>query len=326
MRRREFIALAGGAAAWPLVARAQQPALPMVGYMHGGTRGEPALRNTDAFRQGLRETGYIEHQNITIEYRWAEDHYDRLPGLAADLVRLKVTVIAAAGTPAALAAKAATAVIPIVFETAGDPVTLGLVASLNQPGRNVTGVTQLNSELVPKRLGLLHDLIPTAKIIGLLVNQKDPRAETQSSDMQEAARALGLQIHILNASTEAEIDTAFASLVQLRAGALIVGTGNFFTTRREQLAALAARHRVPAIYQYGHFVAAGGLMSYGASLTEAYRLAGIYTGRILKGDKPADLPVARPTKFELVINLKTASALGLTIPPGVLAIADEVIE
>ena len=277
-------------------------------------------------RQGLRETGYIEHQNITIEYRWAEDHYDRLPGLAADLVRLKVTVIAAAGTPAALAAKAATAVIPIVFETAGDPVTLGLVASLNQPGRNVTGVTQLNSELVPKRLGLLHDLIPTAKIIGLLVNQKDPRAETQSSDMQEAARALGLQIHILNASTEAEIDTAFASLVQLRAGALIVGTGNFFTTRREQLAALAARHRVPAIYQYGHFVAAGGLMSYGASLTEAYRLAGIYTGRILKGDKPADLPVARPTKFELVINLKTASALGLTIPPGVLAIADEVIE
>jgi len=327
MKRREFIALAGGAVvAWPLVARAQQPAMPMVGYMHGGTRDYETLRHADAFRQGLSETGYIEDQNIAIEYRWAEDHYDRLPGLAADLVRLKVTVIAAAGTPAALAAKAATAVIPIVFETAGDPVTLGLVASLNQPGRNVTGVTQLNSELVPKRLGLLHDLIPTAKIIGLLVNQKDPRAETQSSDMQEAARALGLQIHILNASTEAEIDTAFASLVQLRAGALIVGTGNFFTTRREQLAALAARHRVPAIYQYGHFVAAGGLMSYGASLTEAYRLAGIYTGRILKGDKPADLPVARPTKFELVINLKTASALGLTIPPGVLAIADEVIE
>src|SRR6266700_3273494 len=216
MRRREFIALAGGAAAWPLVARAQQPALPMVGYMHGGTRDYETLRNTDAFRQGLRETGYIEDQNITIEYRWAEDHYDRLPGLAADLVRLKVTVIAAAGTPAALAAKAATAVIPIVFETAGDPVTLGLVASLNQPGRNVTGVTELNSEWVPKRLGLLHDFIPTAKIISLLVNQKDPRAETQSSDMQEAARALGLQIHILNASTEAEIDTSFACLVQRR--------------------------------------------------------------------------------------------------------------
>jgi putative ABC transport system substrate-binding protein len=241
-------------------------------------------------------------------------------------VRRKVTVIAAAGTPAALAAKAATPVIPIIFETAGDPVTLGLVASLNQPGRNITGVTQLNSELVPKRLGLLHDLIPTAKIIGLLVNPKDPRAENQSRDMQEAAQALGLQIHVLNASTEGEIDTAFADLVQLRTGALIVGTGGFFNTRREQLAALAARHKVPAIYQYRLFVPAGGLMSYGASLNDAYRLAGVYTGRILKGEKPAELPVARPTKFELVINLKTASALGLSIPPGVLAIADEVIE
>jgi ABC-type uncharacterized transport system substrate-binding protein len=327
MRRREFVALLGGAAAaWPLTARAQQPAMPVIGLINGATRSEPALRNMDAFRQGLRETGYIEDRNITIEYRWAEDHEDRLPGLAADLVRRNVTMIAAAGTPAALAAKAATAVIPIVFETAGDPVTLGLVASLNQPGRNVTGVTQLSSELVPKRLGLLHDLIPAAKIIGLLVNQKDPRAETQSSDMQEGARALGLQIHILSASNEAEIDTAFASLVQLRAGALIVGTGNFFTTRREQLAALAARHKVPVIYQYRLFVAAGGLMSYGASITDAYRLAGIYSGRVLKGEKPADLPVARPTKFELVINLKTANALGLKIPPGVLAIADEVIE
>jgi putative tryptophan/tyrosine transport system substrate-binding protein len=327
MKRREFVLLIGGAAVvWPLAARAQQPAMPMIGYMNGGTRDEYALRNADAFRQGLREIGYIEAQNITIEYRWAEGHDDRLPGLAADLVRRKVTVIAAAGTPAALAAKAATAVIPIVFETAGDPVTLGLVASLNQPGRNVTGITQLNSELVPKRLGLLHDLIPTAKIIGLLVNPKDPRVETQSRDMQEAAHVLGLQIHILNASTEAEIDTAFASLVQLQAGALIIGTGNFFSARREQFVALAARHRVPAIYQYRLFVAAGGLMSYGASLTEAYRLAGIYAGRVLKGEKPADLPVARPTKFELVINLKTANALGLTIPPGVLAIADEVIE
>jgi putative ABC transport system substrate-binding protein len=328
MKRREFVLLIRGAAvAWPLAARAQQPAMPVIGYMNSGTRDEYAtLRDADAFRQGLRETGYIEDQNITIEYRWAEGHYERLPGLAADLLRRKVTVIAATGTPAALAAKAATAVVPIVFETAGDPVTLGLVASLNRPGRNVTGVTQLNSELVPKRLGLLHDLIPTAKIIGLLVNPKDPRAETQSRDMQEAAHALGLQIRILNASTEGEIDTAFASLVQLRAGALIIGTGDFFNARREQLAALAARHRVPAIYQYRLFVAAGGLMSYGASLTEAYRLAGIYTGRVLKGEKPADLPVARPTKFELVINLKTANALGLSISPGVLAIADEVVE
>ncbi len=327
MRRREFIALLGGAGvAWPLAARAQQPALPMFGYMHGGTRDYETLRHADAFRQGLRETGYIEDQNITIEYRWAEDHDDRLPGLAADLVRRKVTVIAAAGTPAALAAKAATAVIPIVFETAGDPGTLGLVASLNRPGGNITGVTQLSSELVAKRLGLLHDLIPTAKIIGLLVNPKDPRVGTQSRDMQEAAHALGLQIHILNASTEGEIDAAFAGLVQVQAGALIVGTGTFFNARREQLVALAARHRVPAIYQYRLFVTVGGLMSYGPSLTDSYRLAGVYTGRVLKGEKPADLPVARPTKFELVINLKTANALGLTIPPGVLAIADEVIE
>jgi len=327
MKRREFVLLIGGAAVvWPFAGRAQQPALPTIGYMHGGTRDYETLRHADAFRQGLSETGYIEDQNITIEYRWAEDHDDRLPGLAADLVRRKVTVIAAAGTPAALAAKAATTVIPIVFETAGDPGTLGLVASLNRPGGNITGVTQLSSELVAKRLGLLHDLIPTAKIIGLLVNPKDPRVGTQSSDMQEAAHALGLQIHILNAGSEGEIDAAFAGLVQLQAGALIVGTGTFFNARREQLAALAARHRVPAIYQYRLFVTAGGLMSYGPSLTDSYRLAGVYTGRVLKGEKPADLPVARPTKFELVINLKTANALGLTIPPGVLAIADEVIE
>jgi putative ABC transport system substrate-binding protein len=228
--------------------------------------------------------------------------------------------------PQPLAAKAATTTIPIVFETAGDPVALGLVASLNRPGRNVTGVTQLASELVPKRLGLVHDLISAAKIIGLLVNPKDIRAETQSKDMQEAAHAVGLQIHILNASTEDEIDTAFARLVELRADALVVGTGELFNRRPAQVAALAARYRVPAIYQYREFVAAGGLISYGASITDAYRLAGAYTGRVLKGEKPADLPVLRPTKFELVINLKTANALGLSIPPGVLAIADEVIE
>ncbi len=326
MRRREFIALIGAATVWPLAAApAQQQTTPVIGFLNAAPAERWALYST-GFLQGLSETGYIEGQNVTIEFRWAEGHYDRLPGMATDLVRKKVTVIAATGTPAALAAKAATEVIPIVFETAGDPITLGLVASLNRPGGNVTGVTQLNSELVPKRLGLLHDLIPTAKVIGLLVNPKDVRTETQSRDMQEAAHVLGLQIHVLKASTDREVDAAFADLVKSRAGALIVGTGEFFNTRREQLAALAARHRVPVIYQYRLFVPAGGLMSYGASLTDAYRLAGNYTGRILKGDKPTDLPVARPTKFELIINLKTANALGLTIPPGVLAIADEVIE
>ena len=235
-------------------------------------------------------------------------------------------MIVATGTPAALAAKAATTAIPIVFDTAGDPITLGLVASLNRPGGNATGVSLLNSELVAKRLGLLHDLIPTAKIVGLLVNPKDPRAEAQSKDMQEAAHAVGLQIHILNASTQDEIDTAFAGLVQLRADALMVGTGELFYRRPEQLAALAARHRMPAIYQLRLFAAAGGLMSYGASLTDAYHLAGIYTGRILKGEKPADLPVQQAVRFELVINLKTAKALGLKIPPKLLALADEVIE
>jgi ABC-type uncharacterized transport system substrate-binding protein len=326
MRRREFITFLGGATvAWPLAARAQQPAMPVIGFMNA----RPAERSKylgAAFLRGVSETGYIEGQNVTIEYHWAEGHYDRLQGLAADLVRRRVSVIAATSTQAALAAKDATDTIPIVFETAGDPIKLGLVASLNRPGRNVTGVTQLSSELVAKRLGLLHDLIPAATTIGLLVNPTDPRAETQTTEVQEAAHALGLQIHVLNASTEGEINTAFAILSQLQLGALLVGTSDFFGSRPEQLAALAAQQGVPAIYQYREYAAAGGLISYGTSITDAYRQAGVYAGRILKGEKPADMPVMRPTKFDLVLNLKTAKSLGLTIPSGLFSIADEVIE
>jgi ABC-type uncharacterized transport system substrate-binding protein len=326
MRRRKFVKIIVGAvAAWPLASRAQQPAMPVIGFMNDGTPKENEYLRAP-FQQGVNETGYIEGQNVTIEYHWAEGHADRLPGLAADLVRRRVSVIAATSTPAALAAKDATATIPIVFETAGDPIKLSLVANLNRPGRNVTGITQLSSELVAKRLGLLHDLIPTATTIGLLVNPTDPRTETQTREMQEAAQALGLQIHVLNASTEGEINAAFAILSELRLDALLVGTGTLFSRRREQLATLAARQRVPAIYQYREYVAAGGLISYGTSITDAYRQAGIYAGRILKGEKPDDLPVLRPTKFELVINLKTAKTLGVTIPSGVFAIADEVIE
>ena len=325
MQRRKFIALLSSAAAWPLVARAQQPAMPVIGFLRVGTPKGSKVQ-WDAFRQGVREAGYIEGQTVTIEYRWAEGHDDRLPVLAADLVRRRINVIVAAGTPAALAAKGVTTTIPIVFETAGDPVKLGLVASLNRPGGNITGVTQLSSELVSKRLGLLHDLVPAATLIGLLVNPTDPRTETQMKDMQEAGHALGLQVHVLNASTESEITLAFATLSQLRIGALLVGTSDLFVERREQFVALAARQGLPVIYQYREYAAAGGLISYGASLTDSYRQVGIYTGRILKGEKPADLPVMRPTKFELVINLISAKALGLTIPSGVLAIADDVIE
>jgi putative tryptophan/tyrosine transport system substrate-binding protein len=326
MRRCEFTMLLGGAAViWPLAVWAQQPSLPVIGFLNNGT---PKI-NEDvqaAFRQGVSEAGIVEGRNVTIEYHWAEGHVDRLPAMAADLARRRVSVIAATGTPAALAAKAATATIPIVFEIGGDPIKLGLVASLNRPGGNITGVTQLSSELVSKRLGLLHDLMPAAPIIGLLVNPTESLTESQMSDMQEAAQALGLQTHILKASTEGEINAVFATLSQLQVGALLVGGGTFYIRQRDQLAALATRQRVPVIYQHRENVEAGGLISYGTSLTDAYRRAGIYVGQVLKGEKPADLPVLRPTKFELVINLKAAKTLGLTIPPGVLAIADEVIE
>jgi putative ABC transport system substrate-binding protein len=324
VKRREVITLLGSAAAsWPLVARAQQPAMPVIGFLNSASP-DPYAYLVRAFRQGLSETGYGEGSNVVIEYRWAEGQYDRLPALADDLVRRQVSVIAATSTPAALTAKAATTTVPIVFSTGSDPVKLGLVGSLSLPGGNVTGVTQLNVEVGPKRLELARELLPAATVVALLVNPTNPIAETL--DLRAAARTLGLQLHVLRASTEGEIDDAFVILVRLRAGALVIGSDVFFNTRSEQLAALAVRHAVPAIFHLREFVAAGGLMSYGGSLRDSYRGAGGYTGRILKGDKPADLPVQQSTKVELIINLKTANALGLTIPLPLLARADEVIE
>ena len=326
MKRRDFITLLGGAtAAWPLTARAQQR-LPVIGFLNGASPG-PYARFLLGFHQGLKETGYTAGENVAVEYRWAENRYDRLPALAADLVDRHVTVIAAAGsTPAALAAKAATTTIPIVFLVGGDPVAVGLVPSLARPGGNLTGVTNLTAEVAPKRLEMLHAVVPTTTI-ALLVNPKSPElSEPQSQELQVAARKLELQLHVLNASTESEIDTAFATLVQLRAGGLVIGADALFSSRVEQLAALALRHRIPAIYQFPEFTAAGGLMSYGNNLRDMLRLSGLYTGRILKGEKPADLPVQQATKVELIINLKTAKALGLTMPTALLVRADEVIE
>ena len=323
--RREFIAVLGAAAAWPLAARAQ-PAMPVVGFV--GSTSPGSLRDAvAAFHRGLTETGYVEGQNVAIEYRWAEGQYDRLPGLAADLVHRQVAVIAAIETPSALAAKTATATIPIVFFTGGDPVQLGLVASLRRPDGNLTGVTSLNTQVGPKRLELLQELVPTASIIALLVNPTNPKlAEMVSRDLQAAARILGVQLHVLYATTERDLDTVFTTLVQLRVGALVIAPATFFTSRSEQLAALTLHHAVPTIFQYREFVATGGLMSYGSSLTDAYRLVGVYTGRVLKGEKPADLPVQQSTRVELIINLKTAKALGINIPLPLVGRADEVVE
>jgi putative ABC transport system substrate-binding protein len=326
MKRRELMLLLGGAvAAWPLGTRAQQKAMPVIGYLGTGSP-DPNSPYLAAFRQGLSETGYVEGQNVAIEYRSAEGHYDRLPALAADLVSRKVDVIVTpGGTPSALAAKNATSTIPIVFRT-GEPVADGLVASLARPGGNLTGFGMLLGELTPKLLELLSELVPQARMIALLVNPNNPVTERVIRDMEEAARAKGVQLPILKAGTESEIDAAFASLVQLQAGALLVAADPFLTSRREQLVALASRHAVPAIYQWREFTASGGLISYGPSLTSVFRQLGTYAGRILKGAKPADLPVQQPTTFELVINLKTAKALGLTVPQSFLARADEVIE
>jgi putative ABC transport system substrate-binding protein len=327
MKRREFLTLLGGtAAAWPLAARAQQVAMPVIGFLN--SRSEDDTKHlVAAFRRGLSENGYVEGQTVAVEYRWGLGQYDRLPALAAELARRPVTVlVATGGEPAALAAKAVTSTIPLVFAIGGDAVQLGLVTSYNRPGGTVTGISGLTNTLEPKRLGLLNELVPKAASIGMLVNPAFSQAVKQIKDVQEAARSISRPIQVAQASTDSEIDKAFEDMAQGRIAALIVAADPFYDTRSDKLVALAARHAVPTIYQFREYAAAGGLMSYGIDFSDVYRQVGAYTGRILKGEKPADLPVMQPTRFEFVINLKTAKALNLTIPPGVLAIADEVIE
>jgi putative ABC transport system substrate-binding protein len=326
IRRREFIRMLGGAvAAWPLTGRAQQPALPVVGFLSGGTPAGLAYLAA-AFRQGLGEAGYFEGRNVAIEYRWAEGQYDRLPALAADLVRRPVSVVAATTTPAAVVAKRATSTIPIVFTVGADPVAIGLVDSLSRPSGNVTGVNNYLSDLGTKRLELLRDLVPNAAVVGVLVNPNFPDAESQSKDVKEAGRKLGQRVEVVHADSEHQFERAFATFVQLEARVLLVTVDPVFNSRREQIVALAARHKIPAMYFGREFVSSGGLMSYAANLADGYRQAGIYVGRILNGARPADLPVVQPTRFELIINLKTAKALGLTVPMIMQMTADEVIE
>jgi putative ABC transport system substrate-binding protein len=324
MRRRDFIALLGGGAAWPLAARAQQPTMPVIGYLNSGS-SQPSDVYLAAFRRSLSETGYVEGRNVAIEYRWADGENARLQAMAIDLVGRQVSVLVVDG-PSARPAKVATTAIPIVFAIGGDPVQLGLVASLNRPGGNLTGITNLGVEIGPKRLELLKEVVPGATITALLINPTNPNAETQLRDLQAAARILGMQPHVLYASNEHELDSAFATLIELQVGRLAIVGDGFFNSRSEQLAGLALRSAVPTIYQYREFAAAGGLMSYGTDNAEQWRQVGVYTGRILKGEKPADLPVQQVTKVELIINLRTAKALGITMPLALLTRADEVIE